>query len=154
MTSIGLLRSCTLAIATLWAGVISAIAQEPVPVPTVVIYPMDIITPEMVGIASLMPPVPASSYYMNKQDIIGKVARQTLLPNRPIPIVSLVMPRLFQQGALVRIVFSEAGIVASGIGTALESGSQGDRVRVRNSDSNLIVVGKVDANGSVLVGGQ
>ena len=134
------------------AGACIAAAQEPVPVPTVVIYPMDRITPDMVGMGSLLPPVPASSYYMTKQEIVGKVARQTLLPNRPIPIVALMTPRLFQQGARVRIVFNESGITASAVGLALEPGSEGDRVRVRNADSSLVIVGRVDADGSVVVG--
>ena len=136
------------------AGACIAHAQEPVPVPNVVIYPMDRITPDMVGIASLLPPVPASSYYMTKQEIVGKVARQTLLPNRPIPIVALMTPRLFPQGARVRIVFNESGINASAVGLALEPGSEGDRVRVRNADSNLVIVGRVVADGSVVVGSE
>lgn len=152
MQKLGLFGWLFAALAGSCAGVCIAAAQEPVPVPTVVIYPMDRITPDMVGIASLMPPVPASSYYMTKQDIIGKVARQTLLPNRPIPIVSLMTPRLFQQGARVRITFSSYGITASAVGMALEPGSEGDRVRVRNSDSNLVITGRVDADGSVVVG--
>jgi flagella basal body P-ring formation protein FlgA len=141
---------CAWAFAT--AGTCLASAQEPVPVPNVVIYPRDIITPEMLGMASLMPPVPGSSYYMTKEDIIGKMSRMTLLPNRPIPLVALVTPQLFQQGARVRIVFNAGGINASAVGMALDPGSLGEQVRVRNADSNLIVVGRVGPDGSVTVG--
>jgi flagella basal body P-ring formation protein FlgA len=117
-----------------------------------VIYPRDIITPDMIGVASLMPPVPVSSYYMDKEEIVGKMSRMTLLPNRPIPLVALITPRLFQQGSRVRIIFNAGGITASAVGTALEPGSLGDRIRVRNADSNLIVVGRVESDGSVSVG--
>lgn len=144
---------CLLAVwGTVAAGTCVAAAQEPVPVPTIVIYPRDIITPDMIGVASLMPPVPSSSYYMTKDEIVGKMSRMTLLPNRPIPIVALITPRLFQQGSRVRIIFSSGGISASAVGTALEAGSLGDRVRVRNADSNLVVVGRVVSDGSVSVG--
>jgi flagella basal body P-ring formation protein FlgA len=140
------------ALAMCTTGTCIAAAQEPVPVPTTVIYPRDIITPEMIGLASLMPPVPSSSYFMTKDEIVGKMSRMTLLPNRPIPVVALITPRLFQQGMRVRIVFNAGGITASAVGTALEAGSLGDKVRVRNSDSNLIVVGRVESDGSVSVG--
>lgn len=147
-----MLRTLVFALAVAAAETCVAAAQEPVPVPNVVIYPRDIITPDMIGVSSVMPPVPSSSYYMSKEEVIGKMSRMTLLPNRPIPMVALITPRLFQQGARVRIVFSAGGITASAVGTALEAGSLGDRVRVRNADSNLIVLGRVESDGSVSVG--
>lgn len=152
-----IIRSLIAACAVLVAGLIgtaSARAQEPVPVPSVVIYPLATITPDMLTTASLSPPVLSSSYYMVRQDIVGKMAKQTLLPGRPIPIVALMTPRLFPQGARIHIIFEADGISASALGIALDAGSEGDIIRVRNSDSNLIVTGRVEGDGAVHVGMQ
>ncbi len=53
----------------------------------------------------------------------------------------------------MNLVYSEGGLVIVTSGAALQDGSIGDVVRVRNSDSGVTVSGAVQPDGSVRVGG-
>ena len=85
--------------------------------------------------------------------IVGKVARLTLLPGHAIPFAGVANRKLVSNGQEVRLVFSEGGLVIMTTGAALQDGSIGDIVRVRNSDSGVTVSGAVQADGTVSVGG-
>ncbi|MGH6799566.1 MAG: flagellar basal body P-ring formation chaperone FlgA [Roseiarcus sp.] len=61
--------------------------------------------------------------------------------------------KLVSNGEEVKLVFSEGGLVIMTTGAALQDGSIGDIVRVRNSDSGVTVSGAVQPDGSVRVSG-
>ena len=85
--------------------------------------------------------------------VVGKVARLTLLPGHAIPYAGVSNRKLVANGAEVKLVYSEGGLLIVTIGAALQDGSIGDVVRVRNSDSGVTVSGAVQPDGSVKVGG-
>ena len=84
---------------------------------------------------------------------MGKVARLTLLPGHAIPYAGVSNRKLVANGAEVRLIYAEGGLLIVTSGAALMDGSIGDVVRVRNSDSGVTVSGAVQADGSVKVGG-
>ena len=55
-------------------------------------------------------------------------------------------------GARVRLVFQEDGLLISTYASALQNGSVGDFVTVRNLDSGITLGGTVAPDGSVHVG--
>jgi flagella basal body P-ring formation protein FlgA len=55
-------------------------------------------------------------------------------------------------GENVRIMFIDGGMQITATGVAQQAGALGDMIRVRNQDSGLFVIGRVQADGSVLVG--
>ncbi|PPD45582.1 MAG: flagella basal body P-ring formation protein FlgA [Methylocystis sp.] len=123
------------------------------PVARVTIYPGDAISESMLDERAYAFPVGSESHYARPRTaVIGKVARRTLLPGQPIPVVALDNPRIVSVGAQLKIIFTEDGlqIVASGI--AQQSGGVGDLIRVRNQDSGLFVTGRIQSDGSVRVG--
>src|SRR3954471_15406467 len=76
---------------------------ETLPVPTITIYPGDVIADGMLadqafpagtgaGVASLAA----------RQDIVGKVARRTLLPGKPIAAGAIAEPDLVRRGTIIR----------------------------------------------------
>jgi flagella basal body P-ring formation protein FlgA len=124
------------------------------PTPKAVIYPGDVIRDDMLadvpdgGVREAGGP-----FIENRSLIVGKVARSTLLPGHAIPYAGVSNRKLVANGAEVKLIFVEGGLVITTTGDALQDGSVGDIVRVRNSDSGVIVSGAVLPDGSVEVGG-
>lgn len=144
------------AVALLLAALIGpALAQEAgAPVPKVVIYPGDAIRDEMIadspegGVRDGGGP-----FVEDRSLVVGKVARLTLLPGHAIPYEAVSNRKVVANGAEVKLVYSEGGLLIMTEGAALQDGGVGDIVRVRNSDSGVTVSGAVQPDGSVKVGG-
>jgi flagella basal body P-ring formation protein FlgA len=124
------------------------------PSPRSVIYPGDIIRDDMLS------DLPhggardsAGPYVEDRSAVVGKMARLTLLPGRAIPYSGISNRKLVANGAEVKLVYAEGGLIIVTSGAALQDGSIGDVVRVRNSDSGVTVSGAVQPDGSVRVGG-
>ena len=130
-------------------------AQEAgAPTPNVVIYPGDVIRDEMIadsaegGVRDGIGP-----FIEDRSLVVGKVARLTLLPGHAIPYAGISNRKVVANGAEVKLVYSEGGLLIMTDGAALQDGGIGDIVRVRNSDSGVTVIGAVQPDGSVRVGG-
>lgn len=132
-----------------------ALAQEALgPSPTSVIYPGDIILDEML---TDLPGGGARDgggpFVEDRSFVVGKTARLTLLPGHAIPLAGISNRKLVANGAEVSLVYSEGGLLIVTSGAALQDGSIGEVVHVRNSDSGVTVSGAVQPDGSVKVGG-
>lgn len=128
-------------------------AGQAMPVPTITIYPGETIKEGVIETR------PFSAHAIGHLPVVedarvltGKVARRTLLPGQLIPRNAVEEPRLVERGAPVQVVFSEDGLTIIGAASALEAGSLGERVRARNLDSGITIIGKVQADGSLRVG--
>ena len=121
------------------------------PVPRSTIYPGDRIDRSMLIERSIAGSQPTQGIVESADELVGKVARRTLLPDQPIQTIAIENPRLVTLGSRTKIVFSENGIVITGFGIAQQAGSLGDIIQVRNLDSGMMVVGRVQKDGSVLV---
>ncbi|PVB62677.1 flagellar basal body P-ring formation chaperone FlgA [Labrenzia sp. 011] len=87
----------------------------------------------------------------HRGELVGMVARRTLLPGQPIPVKSVEKPVLVRRGEPARLVFQEQGLVIVMQAEALQNGGAGSYVRVRNVDSGLVVSGRVQNDGTVRV---
>ena len=142
------LAGCVLALAS------PAIAQEAkILVPAITIYPGDVIADNSLVETTLPYALPAGAALVSRAQIVGKLARRTLLPGKPVPSGAVEEPRLVQNGAQVRLVFEESGLSINAVGQALDPGGHGDTIRVRNNESGLVVPGVVQNDGTVRVGG-
>lgn len=92
-------------------------------------------------------------FAFSRADLIGKVARRTLLPGRAIPLQGLDNPRLIRNGSIVKMIYVDGGLQIETDGAALQDGAIGDVIRLRNVDSGIAVEGRVQADGTVLVSG-
>jgi flagella basal body P-ring formation protein FlgA len=138
-----------LVLAALAPGVASA---RELPVPRVTIYPGDVIDAGMLiernfGAAALKSPV-----VEQRQSLIGKVARKTLLPGYPIATNAIKDPDVIMQGALALVIYQSGALTITSRGMALESGGTGDVISIRNVDSGTTIKGTVEADGTVRVG--
>ncbi|ASP32969.1 flagellar basal body P-ring formation chaperone FlgA [Labrenzia sp. VG12] len=88
---------------------------------------------------------------VHRSELVGMVARRTLLPGQPIPARSVEKPVLVRRGEPARLVFREQGLVIIMQVEALQNGGAGSFVRVRNIDSGLVVSGRVQEDGTIRV---
>jgi flagella basal body P-ring formation protein FlgA len=125
------------------------------PVPSITIYPGDIIRDGAIMDRDFGQNYQPSRYgvVVDRAAVVGKIARRTLLPGAPIPINATMEPKVVSAGAKVRIVFQESGMTISTFASALQQGAVGDVVSVRNIESGLTVSGIVQADGTVRVNG-
>jgi flagella basal body P-ring formation protein FlgA len=124
-------------------------------VPSQIIYPGQTISD--VGLQEKMFTIKASaagSYAMSTQQLVGKVARRTLLPGRPILVAAVNEPDLIQRGVPVALVYNTGSLVITAKGIPMEPGHAGDLIKVRNIDSGIIVSGTVLADGTIQIGMQ
>jgi len=127
--------------------------QDLAPTPKVVIYPGDVISDDMLADNPLAVREGPGPYVESRALIVGKVARLTLLPGHAIPFSGVSNRKLVSNGAEVNLVYSEGGLLIMTTGAALQDGSIGDIVKVRNSDSGVTVSGAVQPDGTVRVSG-
>jgi flagellar basal body P-ring formation protein FlgA len=151
------LRAVTLGVlscALLACAPARAAQNNVLPVPSVTIYPGDTLKAAFLVDRdfSADPPV-QGSVIDSRADLIGKVARRTLLPGVPIPLNAVNEPNAVANGAKVRVIFEQDGLVIETYAAALQSGAVGQVISVRNLDSGLTIAGTIQADGSVRVGG-
>jgi flagellar basal body P-ring formation protein FlgA len=135
-----------------------ALAAEPniLPVPIAIIYPGEVIKDNSLIDHDFSADFPTSKYpaFDSRAAIVGKVARRTLLPGSPIPLNAVGDPKTVANGAKVRLLFEDGGLAITAYGTALQAGSVGEIISVRNLGSGLTISGAVQADGSIRVGGS
>ena len=133
----------------------AALAEDAgAPTPRVVIYPGDVIREDMIADGAQGGVRDSSGPFVESRAlVVGKIARLTLLPGHAIPYSGVSNRKLVANGAEVKLIYAEGDLVISTTGAALQDGSIGDVVRVRNSDSGVTVSGAVQPDGSVRVSG-
>jgi flagella basal body P-ring formation protein FlgA len=134
----------------------SLLAAEPyiLPVPGIIIYPGELIKDNRLVDRDFSADFPTSKLAaIDSAALVGKVARRTLFPGSPIPWSAVGDPNAVANGAKVRIVFEDGLLAIMAYGTALQAGSVGDVISVRNLSSGLTISGAVQADGSVRAGG-
>lgn len=123
------------------------------PVPVTTIYPGEIIDSSMVEERAMRAGgIGRHIVVQDRSGLIGKTARRTLLPGHPVPANAVEAPPLVARGAAIVIIFQEGGLMIRAQATALEAGSPGDLIRIRNLDSGIMINATVQADGSVRVG--
>jgi len=149
------LRPIAVAICCL-AGMLSArAAGVEVPVPRVTIYPGQVIEEQMLVARAIRRGSDVQAFAASSSDaLVGKVARQTLLPGHPIALGAIRAPFAVKQGESALIMFKSGALTITGTGLALQSGGTGDVVSVRNVDSGRTIKGTIGPDGVVHVGEQ
>ncbi|GAB6844628.1 flagella basal body P-ring formation protein FlgA [Methylorubrum rhodinum] len=133
----------------------SAAPEIMLPVPVVTIYPGDTIRESMLRMQAYPSTFKARSAVIDApMAIAGRQARRMLLPGEPVPVNAVDDPRLVSRNTPTQLVFEENGLVITTVGAPLQNGGLGETIRVRNTDTNRIVLGTVMADGRIKVGAQ
>lgn len=86
---------------------------------------------------------------INSYDILGKSPKRSISPNRPIRLTEVNLPAIVKKGSSVEIKYSAPFMNIRTIGQALEDGSLGSVVRVKNMDSDRAISARVVSVGTV-----
>lgn len=120
------------------------------PVPKMTLYPGDVIGDDnLVERAFVARTVARSTVFEDRQGVVGKVAKRTLLPGQPILISAVRDPYLVTQGKVALVVFEANGLTITSMAMALQNGGLGDMVSLRNPDSGTIIKGMVASDGTI-----
>lgn len=117
-----------------------------------VVYPGQTVLPDILKPVRLREKMPLSSGYVFEiEDIVGKVASSTLLPNRLIRLSQLTEAPIVKSGDQVKIVYEAPGLTIFVQGMALSAGAAGEAVSVRNTSTGKQVFGVIVDTHSVRV---
>lgn len=127
--------------------------ERVLPVPRVTIYPGDVITEEMLSDRSFFgAEYDGAGYAATRDQLIGRVARQTLLPHLPIAGTGVRDPHAVLQGQPAVVIFKSGPLTISSTALPLQAGAAGEVISLRNTDSGTTIRGVVQADGTVRVG--
>jgi flagella basal body P-ring formation protein FlgA len=85
-------------------------------------------------------------------EALGRAARQALRPGLPVRRADLVKPDLIKRDDSVMLVYEAPGIMLTTRGKAIESGGEGDIIKVLNAQTNRTLQGVVTGPGRVDIG--
>lgn len=83
--------------------------------------------------------------------IVGMELRRPVAAGEPLLTGDLVRPPLVTRGSLVRLELTVGGLSVSGEALALDSGAEGERIRIQNPSSHALIVAQVTGPGRVQV---
>lgn len=124
-------------------------------VPRAVIYPGDRLTDaNLIERQLLVTPDNPPVFGEREEDLLGKVARRTLLPSELIPEMAIRTEDLIKQGHTYKLTYNSKFVSIVGVGVPLQSGSVGEIVNVRNPETGIIIKARIEADQSLSVDGQ
>ena len=88
----------------------------------------------------------------NLADAVGQEARISIYAGRPILAADLGPPAVVDRNQIVPLAYQSGALAILTEGRALTRGGVGDVIRVMNLASRSTVLGRISANGTVLVG--
>ncbi len=88
---------------------------------------------------------------IDADDLTGLTPRRMIMAGKPVLANDLMRPQLVERGDQITIYFKQGALVLSAKGKALQSGAQGDLVRVNNTNSNKTLTAQVSGSREVIV---
>jgi len=88
------------------------------------------------------------------EEFVGKTPKHAIFANQLVRKDELTGPRLIEKGAVVTMIYRTKNMEISTTGEALQPGSDGDMIRVKNTKSGLVVAGTVAGSNLVKVAGM
>lgn len=92
-----------------------------------------------------------NGYFTEPEAVVGMASRRRLMPGQVLTSAHVTQQRIVKRGQEVTLFSARPGLVVRMKGVALEDGSEGARIRVRNSSSKRVVEGYVEPSGAVRV---
>ena len=85
------------------------------------------------------------------EQIVGMQLARPIAAGQPLRLADLIRPALVQRGSTVKIELSSAGLSVTGQAVALDSGADGDKIRVQNLSSKAFLYAEVVGPGQVRI---
>tara|TARA_B100001123_G_scaffold400944_1_gene487190 strand:- start:134 stop:901 length:768 start_codon:yes stop_codon:yes gene_type:complete len=88
---------------------------------------------------------------LDAKTLIGKSPRRVISEHRPIRADDIEEPKVVDKGDLVRVAYQTPYMEIRTVGEALEEAALGQRIRIRNSESGIVIQAVVTGTGSAEV---
>lgn len=85
----------------------------------------------------------------NPSDLVGKSPKRSVSPDRPIRLSEIDLPTIVKRGSPVEVQYSASRMMIRTVGIALEDGSLGSMVRIKNEQSGKAITARVISTGRV-----
>ena len=126
-----------------------------IPVPKNIIYAGQVITGHLLrGREVPLRYLAGVSVIENRMQVIGKIARTTLMPSRPIAINHVTEPDVIKVNKPTMLVYTIGMLKITAEVLPLNSAKAGEFVRVRNIRSGRIISGIAMTNGTIIIKGS
>jgi flagella basal body P-ring formation protein FlgA len=127
-------------------------AMRTVFVPRNVIYPGDKITAEALVERKVQMNSESSAIFgENPKDLIGKVARRTLMRGEYVPRSALREQDVVLQGRPYKVIYSSEALSIVGVGIPQQAGAVGETISVRNPTSGVLFKARVEPDQTLAV---
>lgn len=83
-------------------------------------------------------------------EVVGKMARTTLMPNRPIAINHLRKPDIIKASVPVEVFYKAGNLVIRSTAIPLSGAAVGEALRARNVDTGVVITGIAQPDGTLL----
>lgn len=144
-----------LALATGFGATAGAAEVHTVFVPRNVIYPGDVIAADALVERQVQRDNGSPAIFgENPEDLVGKVARRTLMRGALIPSSAVHQQDVVTQGRPYKMTYNSDFLSIVGVGVPLKSGAVGETIPVRNQTSGVIIKARVEADGTLTVDDQ
>ena len=83
----------------------------------------------------------SKEFFTNSNELIGKTPIQSMAANMPIRKRMITNVAIINKQDMVTVKYKKGSLELSMMGLAVDSGANGDRIRVQNTKSNAIIYG-------------
>ena len=122
-----------------------------VPVAATRLLPETVLRADDVRIARIRAAFVAPDAVRVVRQIVGMELKRPAAAGQPLRAADLIRPPLVRRGAIVQMQLQSGGLSMAGQAVALESGAEGEQVRVQNMNSRAVLTAVVTGSGSVRV---
>jgi flagella basal body P-ring formation protein FlgA len=136
-------------IETTLSGVVEQMMEAPVA--STRLLPQTVLRRDDVHVARVRVASVQNKIAQSVDQIVGMQLRRPVAAGQPLLLTDLTRPPLVQRGSTVQIELSSAGLTITGQVIALDTGADGDRIRVRNTTSHAYLFAQVVGPGEVRV---
>jgi flagellar basal body P-ring formation protein FlgA len=135
------------------ASPVMADSYTAVPVPLVTLYVGDTLTAGQIGQRRYRTDwLSRNQFARDNSEVAGLTVKRTLVKGRPIALADLGPASLVNEGDMITAIFAGGGLQIAAQMLALDGGSDGATVRLRNPETGAIVQGRVAGFARVVVG--
>jgi flagellar basal body P-ring formation protein FlgA len=128
-------------------------AYTAVPVPLVTLYVGDTLSSGQIGQRRYRTDwLARNQFARDNSEVAGLTVKRILVKGRPIALADLGPASLVNEGQMITAVFAGGALQIAAQMMALDSGSDGVTVRLRNPETGAIVQGRVAGFARVVVG--
>lgn len=92
-----------------------------------------------------------ADYVTEPQELVGKIATRTINPKEVIQERTVITPPLVNTGDRLTIIYETSLLRLTAPGISMSKGRMGEKIRVRNADSKLVVYATVQDENTVQV---